>query len=57
MRNSPDGSVEVHAAGTARALEELERRLAVGPPAARVISVTATGPAEVPSGAGFEIRY
>lgn len=38
-RNLPDGRVEVLAAGADAALEELERWLQHGPPAARVASV------------------
>ena len=38
-RNLPDGSVEVVASGGAGALDELERWLHHGPPAARVASV------------------
>jgi acylphosphatase len=39
VRNLPDGSVEVHAAGAREALEALERALYEGPPAAVVDSV------------------
>jgi acylphosphatase len=39
VRNLPDGSVEIHAAGAREALEVLERALREGPPAARVESV------------------
>lgn len=39
VRNLPDGSVEVHAAGAPEALEALERALREGPPPARVDSV------------------
>jgi len=39
-KNLPDGSVEVFACGAAAALDELERWLHVGPPAARVVSVS-----------------
>ena len=39
-RNLPDGSVEVVASGGAGALDELERWLHQGPPAARVASVS-----------------
>jgi acylphosphatase len=38
-RNRPDGSVEVLANGPAQALDELERWLRQGPPAARVDAV------------------
>ena len=39
VRNLPDGSVEVHAAGGAPQLAELERMLHEGPPGARVEAV------------------
>jgi acylphosphatase len=39
VRNLPDGSVEVWGEGEAAALEELDRWLRIGPPAARVQSV------------------
>lgn len=39
VRNREDGSVEVHARGTGEALAELARRLADGPPLARVDAV------------------
>ena len=39
-KNLPDGSVEVLAGGTARALDALERWLRRGPPAARVETVS-----------------
>jgi acylphosphatase len=38
-KNLPDGSVEVLACGDAAALQELERWLHTGPPAARVETV------------------
>jgi acylphosphatase len=50
-RNLPDGSVEVLACGDAAALQELERWLHAGPPAARVVSVRRTEAGEAaPSG-------
>jgi len=39
VQNLPDGSVEVVARGSARAIATLESALAQGPPAARVIHV------------------
>ncbi len=49
VRNLPDGSVEVHAAGTREALEALERALLEGPPAAVVEAVDSiTGDARAP---------
>lgn len=54
VRNLPDGRVEVHAAGPAEALDDLERRLERGPAAARVDRLEEIRPAdELP--AGFEI--
>ena len=40
--NLPDGTVEVFACGSADALDELERWLQQGPPAAHVAAVEAT---------------
>ena len=45
-RNVADGSVEVLASGDAAALDELERWLHIGPPAARVQSVQRVESAE-----------
>lgn len=39
VRNLPDGRVEVHAAGTAGALDALESALRSGPPGSRVDGV------------------
>jgi acylphosphatase len=39
VRNRPDGSVVIHAAGSEHALERLEALLEEGPPAARVEQV------------------
>ncbi len=39
VRNRSDGSVETHAAGSARAMEQFEDRLWKGPPSARVEGV------------------
>jgi acylphosphatase len=55
VRNLPDGSVEVVAAGETEALASLERSLRNGPPAARVSEVD-VAPAMAPSEPGFEIR-
>jgi len=41
VRNAPDGTVAVHAAGPRSAVEAFERALRVGPPAARVDGVHA----------------
>ena len=45
-RNVADGSVEVLASGDAAALDELQRWLHIGPPAARVQSVQRVESAE-----------
>ena len=52
-RNVADGSVEVLASGDAAALDELQRWLHVGPPAARVASVQRVESDERVSG-GFQ---
>jgi len=52
-RNVADGSVEVLASGDAAALDELQRWLHVGPPAARVASVQRVESDESVSG-GFQ---
>ncbi len=49
VRNCPDGSVEVRAAGTPEAVARLEAALHAGPPHARVDVVEALpGPDELP---------
>jgi acylphosphatase len=54
-RNRDDGSVEIEAEGEAQALDEFERRLRDGNPAARVEAVESQTAA--PQGErGFEIR-
>jgi acylphosphatase len=40
VRNNPDGSVELEAAGELAELQALRTRVAKGPPAARVESIT-----------------
>jgi len=58
VRNVPDGTVEVRAAGPAERLEALCERLRRGPPSARVASIDATelpGDVELPD--RFEARY
>ncbi len=50
--NLPDGRVEVVACGEAAALEQLQRRLAEGPPAAQVAAVECQTITERPP-AGF----
>ena len=54
-RNCDDGSVEVHANGTNRQLEDFEARLRKGPPAADVRAFKASS-AEVSESVGFRIR-
>lgn len=56
VRNLPDGAVELHGAGAASSLEELERRLARGPAGARVETVRPLGEATDLPRKGFEIR-
>lgn len=56
VRNNVDGSVELEAAGSASELAELHQRVRLGPPAARVDSVT-----ELPASSGalpprFELK-
>lgn len=54
VRNLPDGSVEVQAAGTPKDIADLEQRLHQGPPGAQVISVERGQPEErLPT--GFDI--
>jgi acylphosphatase len=52
--NLPDGTVEVVAAGSAGALDELERWLHQGPPMSRVTNVEVTA-AQIAVPAGFRI--
>lgn len=56
VRNLSSGAVEVHAAGPAQALEELERALAGGPPMSRVTSVEVIEAARDLPAAGFHIE-
>ena len=57
VRNLPDGSVEVVSRGSDEALDRLERRLKLGPPAARVEQVeTRQVPLEHDVPRSFEIR-
>lgn len=60
VSNRPDGSVEVLAAGTSRALNALELRLREGPPGAAVAGVDkgdASGEDERFGPGDFEIRF
>lgn len=52
VRNRPDGAVEVHAEGTADALDRLARWLETGPRAARVESVE-----EIPARDGLPEKF
>jgi acylphosphatase len=52
--NLPDGTVEVVAAGSAGALDELERWLHQGPPMSRVTNVEVTA-VQIAVPAGFRI--
>jgi acylphosphatase len=55
VRNNPDGSVELEAAGSARQLAEFRERVRVGPSAARVESVSEQPPSSVPLPKRFEL--
>ena len=55
MRNREDGSVELEAEGSAGSLDEFERRLRTGNPAARVREIVAV-PVAPRGGNAFEIR-
>jgi acylphosphatase len=57
VRNRPDGSVELHAAGTDEAMTELVQRLEKGPPVARVEAVEREGSAQDLPKSGFEVRW
>ncbi|GAB2513711.1 acylphosphatase [Pseudoxanthomonas sangjuensis] len=54
-KNLPDGSVEVLAAGAAAAVDALGQWLRVGPPQARVDSVSRVVAEEAQAGRGFEV--
>ena len=57
VRNLPDGAVEAVAEGPHPALEELERRLAHGPRAARVTGVESCWPAATGEFRDFGVRH
>ena len=57
VRNLPDGTVEVEACGSNRALEELRHELRQGPTGSRVTEVRETPLNEIPEQSGFEITY
>jgi len=56
-RNLPDGRVEVVAAGSQQALEELRRYLHHGPSLARIDGVDFDDDDRTPLGRNFEVRY
>lgn len=56
VRNLPDGRVEVLAAGSREALEDLERWLFQGPPGARVDGIQHLDGDAADAGTRFEIR-
>lgn len=55
VRNCPDGTVEVRAAGPPEALDRLREQLAAGPPAASVSRVQELPPTGDPLPPGFRI--
>jgi acylphosphatase len=57
VRNLPDGSVEVVAAGDPLALARFRERLRQGPPGGRVQEIEEQELAIVPPGDGFEIDH
>ncbi len=57
VRNLPDGDVELVACGGATAVDQLERWLWQGPPAARVTNVMREPEPVTDTPAGFEIVY
>lgn len=58
VKNLSDGSVEVAAFGDRRAIEDLEKELLVGPPAAVVYSVSSFEPLSLLEEMDdFEIQY
>ena len=57
VRNLPDGSVEVEAQGSARAMAEFELHLSRGPQLARVDTVESARLPDASVVADFEIRH
>jgi acylphosphatase len=57
VRNTPDGAVEVWAEGETGQLQKLLDDLHTGPPAARVVSVTADWSESTVGHTAFRIRY
>jgi acylphosphatase len=55
VRNAPDGTVWLEAAGSAEGLDRLEDLLRRGPVAARVDEVRPDQPSDLPLTGGFEI--
>ena len=56
-RNLPDGSVEVMAQGSPKALESFATELSIGPAAARVAGVEPADAEVDPGLKGFHVRY
>jgi acylphosphatase len=56
VRNNPDGTVEIAAAGEVDALERLEQQIRHGPPGARVDQVAVSDDAVSVTDAHFAIR-
>ncbi len=56
VRNLPDGSVEVHAAGSEQSLRRFEEALREGPPPARVERVEALAPKGDAPRSGFRVE-
>ena len=57
VRNRPDGSVEIHAAGSEEALTQLQVMLEKGPPAARVDRIEPLAPDAGMPRTGFRISH
>lgn len=58
VRNLPDGSVEVAAAGSPEGISELEKALLAGPPQAAVYEVRIMdAPRGLEQRSGFDIEY
>ncbi|MCX7716973.1 MAG: acylphosphatase [Candidatus Sumerlaeaceae bacterium] len=57
VRNLSDGRVDLEAVGDEAALKELERRLWIGPPVARVDEVTVEYQPATKAYSGFHVAY
>ena len=58
VRNTEDGSVEVVALASAAAIDQLDAKLASGPPGARVLRVDRSDvPHEIVEGKSFRIKH